>query len=126
MTSHAIRSVVICRCSAYPHGAGFVEDLHRARRVALELAHHPPHRARLVGQLPRYQRRRRPDQHRDKEILLVRVDPDVRSNLLHDRLLSMRLWRRKALTRDIGGLEPPGRVRQHYAVTIAGRSFHIV
>ena len=67
-----------------------------------------------------------PTQHRDKEILLVRIDADVRSNLFHDRLLSVRLWRRKALTRDIGGHRPPCRVRQHYDATIAGRSFHIV
>ena len=56
----------------------------------------------------------------------MRIDSDVRSNLFHDRLLSVRLWRRKALTRDIGGHRPPCRVRQHYDVTIAGRSFHIV
>ena len=58
--------------------AGFVEDVHGSRRVALELAHHPPHRVRLVGQLPRHRRRRHPDQHRDEEILLVGIDADVR------------------------------------------------
>lgn len=108
-----------------PARAGFVEDLDGSRRIALELAHHPPDRTRLVGQLPRHRRRCRPDHHRDEEILLVSIDSDVRSNLFHDRLLSMRLWRRKALTRDIGGHRPPCRVQQHYDVTIAGRSFHI-
>jgi hypothetical protein len=79
--------------------------MHGTRRVALELAYHPPHRAGLVGYLPRHRRRRRADQHRDKQILLVRVDSHVRSNLFHDRLLSVRLWRREALTRDIGGTD---------------------
>ena len=35
----------------------------------------------------------------------MRMDADDSSNLFHDRLLSMRLWRREALTRDIGGAD---------------------
>jgi hypothetical protein len=108
-----------------PARAGLVKDVHRPRRIALELAHQPPHRARLVGQLPRHRRRRGPDQHRDEEILLVRIDADVRSNLFHDRLLSVRLWRRQALTREIGGYHHLVECK-HYDATIAGRSFHIV
>jgi hypothetical protein len=38
----------------------------------------------------------------------------------------LRLWRREALTRDHRWQTPPCRVRQHYDVTIASRSFHIV
>ena len=33
----------------------------------------------------------------------MRIDPDVRDNVLHDRLPSMRLWRLRALTRESGG-----------------------
>ena len=84
---------------------GFVEHVHGPRRLALELPHQAPHRRRLVGQLPRHRRRAVARQHRHEEILLVRVDSDERSNLFHDRLLSMRLWRREALTRDIGGAD---------------------
>ena len=69
---------------------------------------------------------RQPCVHAAKVTDDLGIDANVRSNLLHDRLLSVRLWRRKALTRDIGGHRPPCRVRQHYDVTIAGRSFHIV
>jgi hypothetical protein len=35
------------------------------------------------------------------------INPDVRSNLCHDRLLSVRLLRRKALTRDFGNTNHP-------------------
>jgi N-acyl-D-aspartate/D-glutamate deacylase len=105
---------------------GFVKDLHGPGRLALKLPNQAPHRRRLVGQLPRHGHCGRATQHRDEENLLVRIDPDERSNLFHDRLLSMRLWRRQALTRDIGGHRPPCRVQQHYDATIAGRSFHIV
>ena len=45
------------------------------------------------------------NQHRNEEVFLVRVDSNVRSNLFHDRLLSMRLWRREVLTRDFGGVD---------------------
>jgi hypothetical protein len=38
----------------------------------------------------------------------------------------MRLWRRKALTRDFGGTNHLVECEQHYDATIAGRSFHIV
>jgi len=38
----------------------------------------------------------------------------------------MRLWRREALTRDFGGTDHLVECGQHYDVTIAGRSFHIV
>ena len=55
----------------------------------------------------RYRRCLVADQHRDEQVLLVRVDPHIRSTLFHDRLPSMRLWRPRALTRDSGGLCPP-------------------
>ena len=43
-------------------------------------------------------------------IATIGLDPmciysNVRSNLFHDRLLSLRLWRREALTRDLGGTD---------------------
>jgi redox-sensitive bicupin YhaK (pirin superfamily) len=38
----------------------------------------------------------------------------------------MRLWRREVLTRDLGGSHHLVECGQHYDVTIAGRSFHIV
>jgi hypothetical protein len=84
---------------------GFIEDAHQSRGLALELPHQATHGIRRVGQLPRGRRRLGSHQHRDEEVLLVRINPDVRSNLFHDRLLSMRLWRREALTRDLGGTD---------------------
>ena len=40
-----------------------------------------------------------PDQHRDVDILLVRVEADGRDSVFHDRVLSRWLWCCRALTR---------------------------
>jgi hypothetical protein len=72
---------------------GFIEHVDRAWRLALELPHEATHGVRVVRQLSGHRLRLVPDQHRDEEVLLVRVDAHVRSNLFHDRLPSMRLWR---------------------------------
>ena len=56
----------------------------------------------------------------------MRVDAHLRSNLFHDRLPSMRLWRPRALTRDSGGFVHRVECLQHYNVTMESRSFHIV
>ena len=81
----------------------FIEHADRAWRLALELPHQAPHGMRFIRRRPRHRRPRGASQHRNEEVRLVRINPNVRSNLFHDRLLSMRLWRREALTRDIGG-----------------------
>ena len=86
-----------------PTWSGFIEHTHRPRRGALELPHQALHRLRLVRRRPAHRRGPRAHEHREKEVLLVRINSDVRSNLIHDRLLSMRLWRREASTRDFGG-----------------------
>ena len=65
-------------------------------------------------------------QHRDEQVLLVRVDTHVRDNVFHDRLPSMRLWRPQALTRDSGGSVHRVECVQHYNVTMESRSFQIV
>jgi hypothetical protein len=84
---------------------GFVTRTHGPGRFSLELPHEATHRIRLVRDGPRHWRGLPPNQHRNEEVFLVRINPNVRSNLFHDRLLSMRLWRRKALTRDFGGID---------------------
>jgi hypothetical protein len=106
----------------------FVEHPHVARRLSLELPNQPPHGLRLVGHFPAH--RRRPlvaHQHRDKQLLLVRIDPDVRGNVLHDRLPSMRLWRPTgANPRYLVALTTVLSAATHYNVTMESRSFHIV
>ena len=81
---------------------------------------------RLVRQLPRHRRLLVANQHRDEQILLVCIDAHVRSNVLHDRLPSMRLWRSRALTRDLVALTTVLSAARHYNVTMESRSFHIV
>ena len=66
------------------------------------------------------------NQHRDEQILLVCIDAHVRSNVLHDRLPSMRLWRSRALIRDLVALTTVLSAATHYNVTMESRSFHIV
>jgi hypothetical protein len=85
--------------------ARFIEHADRAWRLPLELTHEATHGLRFIRNGPRDGRGLRPDQHRHEQVFLVRINPDVRSNLFHDRLLSMRLWRREALTRDFGGTD---------------------
>ena len=48
------------------------------------------------------------------------------SNVLHDRLPSMRLWRSRALIRDLVVLTTVLRAARHDNVTMESRSFHIV
>src|SRR5882762_3346566 len=105
---------------------GFVTHPHGTRRVALELSHQSPHGVWLIRHLPRHRRRLVTNQHRDKEILLVRVHPNVRGNVFHDRLLSSAALTPRGVNPRSRWLTPPCRVRQHYDVTIASRSFHIV
>ena len=78
------------------------------------------------GDRPGHRRRLGAHQHRDKEVLLVRIDPDVRGNLFHDRLLSSAALTPRGANPRSRWHPPPCRVRQHYDVTIASRSFHIV
>jgi hypothetical protein len=79
----------------------------------------------LVRDRPGHRRCVRAHQHRENEVFLVRVNSNVRSNLFHDRLPSMRLWRLRALTRDSGGSVHSVECLQHYNVTMESRSFHI-
>ena len=53
-------------------------------------------------------------QHRDEQVFRVRVDPDLRGNVFHDRLPF------------VAALAPPGANPRHYNLTMASRSFHIV
>ena len=105
---------------------GLIEDADRPRRLALELPHQAPHclgsfaSCHVTGVFCVA------NQHRDEQILLVRVDAHVRSNLFHDRLPSMRLWRPRALTRDLVAPTTVLSAARHYNVTMASRSFHIV
>jgi hypothetical protein len=87
-------------------GAGYVRR--SARRYLSLIAsfsrYEPMHRARLVRQLPSHWRLRDANQHRDEQILPMCINAHVRSNVLHDRLPSMRLWRSRALIRDLVAL----------------------
>ena len=65
------RQLALQRVATRP---GFITRLHRARCLPLELPDQPPHGGRLVGDRPRHRRRLVPDQHRDEQILLVRID----------------------------------------------------
>jgi hypothetical protein len=67
-------------------GSGFIDDLHRARCLALELPYETAHCLRLARQLPRHRRLLSADQHGHEQ-----------------RLPSMRLWHLRALTPDFGG-----------------------
>src|SRR5207247_2202100 len=111
------------RVSARP---GFVTHPHGTGRVALERSHQPAHGVRLVRHLPRHRCRLVTDQHRDKEVLLVRVHPNERGNVFHDRLLSSAALTPRGANPRSRWHRPPCRVRQHYDLTIASRSFHIV
>jgi hypothetical protein len=109
-----------------PTRSGFIKHAHRARRLALELPDQATHRPPFIRQLPRHGHRLRTNHHRDEQVLLMRVDPNVRDNVFHDRLPSMRLWRSRALTRDSGGSVHRVECLQHYNVTMESRSFRIV
>ena len=67
-----------------------------------------------------------PDQHRNEQILLVRIDPHVRDNVAHDRLPSSAALAPSALTRDFGGSVHHVECTEHYNVTMESRSFHTV
>jgi hypothetical protein len=63
--------------------AGFVAALHRPGGLAFQLPHKPRHRRRLVLQAPLHGRGHGARQHRHVQLFLVRIDPDVRDNVLH-------------------------------------------
>src|SRR6266581_5293503 len=98
-----------------------VTDAHGPRGFALELSDQPTDGVRFVRELPRHRRRVIPNQHRNEQILLMRIDSNVRSNLLHDRLLSSAALAPRGVNPRSRWHTPPCRERQHYDVTIAGR-----
>ena len=57
-----------------PARPGFIEHAHGPRRVALELPHQALHRLRLVRRRPAHRRGLRAHEHREKEVLLVRIN----------------------------------------------------
>jgi hypothetical protein len=81
----------------------FIKHAHRPRRLALQPFHQPSNRIRLVRHRPRHRRRLVADQHRNVQILLVRIDYNVRDNVCHDRLPSSAAlapdWRQPAICR---------------------------
>jgi hypothetical protein len=95
-------------------GTCFVAEAHLARRHALDLPDHPPHRRLLVRQLPLHGLQLSRQKHRQLDGDLVRVHSYEGDTLLHDRLLSYAALVAAVeapLTRD---------------ATIASRSFHRV
>ena len=124
LTAHARRGDLALQ--RVPAWSGFVAHAHGAWRFALELADQPTDGVWLVRQLPCDRCLLRTNQHCDKEILLVRVYPNVRGNVFHDRLLSSAALTPRGVNPRSRWHIPPCRVHQHYDVTIASRSFHIV
>jgi hypothetical protein len=74
---------------------------------------------------PGHGRRLLANQHWGKQVLVVRVDAHVRSNLFTTGSLRLRLWRLRALTRDWVAPTAVLSAARHYNLTMASRSFHI-
>src|SRR6202040_3145698 len=92
---------------------GFVTAAHRSRSLSLELADQAADGLRFVRHRPRHRHRPIADQHRNKEIFLVRIDPNVRSNLFHDRLLSYAALTPRGTNPRSAVAQTTCRVRQH-------------
>ena len=85
--------------------AGFVTALDNTRGLSLEPSHQPADRLGLVWQLPRDRYPLMADEHRHVNILLVRVQADVRDSVFHDRLLSRAALTPQGVNPRLGGLD---------------------
>ena len=115
--------LAVQRVAARPR---FVAAFDRPRRDPGQLPPQPLDRPWLVGHRSDRGSARRPDQHGNREILLMGVNAHVGDSLVHDRLLSSAALTPQGVNPRSRWSRPPCRVLAHDDGTIASRSLHMV